>query len=311
MGLLLLKRVLDGLLTLLLITVATFLLIRLLPGGPFDQERRVPPAIQRNLEAQYHLHDPLPVQLMAYMGHLLQGDLGPSYQYKSRRVQAIVAEACVPSFLLGGLALALGVGGGMVLGTLAGVTTNPWVDKGLLLLGVTGLSAPSFLIAGGLVLVFSIGLGCLPTATLPPLWVSPAHWVLPTLALAVVPFAYSFLLVRTSVQDVKQAGFVRIKRSFGLPEPVVVFVHIARNALLPLVAIIGPIAAALLTGSFAIESMFAIPGLGKHFVSAVLNRDYTLVMGITLLYATLLIVLNTLSDILALSLNPKLRDAGH
>jgi oligopeptide transport system permease protein len=306
MRVLLLKRLLDGLLTLLLITVVTFFLIRLLPGGPFDQERRVPLAVQRNLEAQYHLHDPIPVQLVAYIGHLLQGDLGPSYQYKSRRVQSIVADACVPSFLLGGLALLLGLGAGFFFGTLAGVSTKPWLDWSLLLLGVAGLSAPSFLIAGGLVLVFSLSLGWLPTATLPPLWVSPAHWVLPTLALAVVPFAYSFLLIRTTVQEVKQASFVRIKRGFGLPESVVVFAHIARNSLLPLVTIVGPIAAALLTGSFAIESMFAIPGLGKHFVSGVLNRDYTLVMGITLLYATLLIILNIISDVLALMLNPKL-----
>ena len=186
---LLFKRFLDGLITLLIVVAMTFALMRLLPGGPFDRERVLAPEVQQNLEAQYHLHDPLPVQFMAYLGNLVQGDLGPSYQFKTRKVQTIVAEASGPSFALGAVALLLGLSLGLVLGTIAGVTPWPWLDKTLLLVGVTGLSCPAFLFGGALVLVFSLGLGWLPTATLPPLWESPRHWVLPTITLAIVPFA--------------------------------------------------------------------------------------------------------------------------
>lgn len=301
---LILRRLLTGLLTLFVVISLTFLLLRLMPGGPFDQDRKLPPAIQQNIEARYHLNEPLWQQYTLYLGGILRGDLGPSYKYKSRTVVDIVGEATVVSLKLGTIALLFGTTIGTALGALAGLTRNRVWDGLLMLLGVTSISTPLFILGGFLVLVFSLTLNWLPAATLE----TPKHYILPVLALSLVPFAYAFLLVRTSVQETRSRSYVLIKRSEGLPESVIAIKHILRNSLIPLASILGPVAAAIITGSFAIEYIFAIPGLGKHFVTAVTNRDYPLVMGITIVYGVALIVFNTLTDILYGILDPRLRE---
>lgn len=298
-----LKRLLAGLLTLFVVINLTFVLIRLMPGGPFDKEHATSPQIMQNLEAKYHLNEPLYIQYGIYIKNLLHGDLGPSYYYKSRTVNDIVSEAFGYSFLLGGLAMILGVGLGILLGTVAGMTRNLQLDGALSLLGVSSLSIPSFIFGGLLVLLFALQLNWLPAATLQ----TPRHYILPVITLSLVPFAYTFLLVRTAVRETRAQVFVLVKRSFGVQAPTVALRHVLRNSLVPLVSILGPIAAALVTGSFAVEYIFAVPGLGKHFVNAVSNRDYTLIMGITLLYSVVLIVFNTLTDILYGFLDPRLR----
>jgi oligopeptide transport system permease protein len=294
-------RLLSGLLTLWLVATVTFGLMRLLPGGPFDRDRKVPPAVQAALEERYHLNDSLPVQYGYYLKGLLQGDLGPSYKYQSRRVNDIVADAAGIPAVIGGLALVVGTLVGVLLGTLAGLF--PRFQSWLSLPGMVALSTPSFIVGGVLMLVFALWLGWLPVATLQ----SPAHFVLPVLTLSWVPLAFALMLIQTSIQEVKRQGYIGIKRAYGLSEWRIALAHILRNALLPLLSLMGPLAAALLTGSFAVEYIFAIPGLGRHFINAVTDRDYTLVMGITLLYSALLIVLNTLSDWLVARLNPRLR----
>ena len=301
---LILRRLLTGLLTLFVVISLTFVLLRLMPGGPFDQDRKVPPAILANMQARYHLNEPLWKQYAIYVGGILHGDLGPSYKYKSRTVSDIVGEATATSAKLGLMALLVGGLAGIALGALAGLSRNRWVDGLLTLLGVASISTPLFIFGGLLVLVFSLTLNWLPAATLE----TPAHYILPVLSLSLMPFSYAFLLTRTSVRETRTKQYVLIKRSEGLSEGVIAVRHILRNSLMPLVSIMGPIAAAIITGSFAVEFIFAVPGLGRHFVTAVTNRDYTLVMGITIVYGVALILFNTFSDILYGMLDPRMRD---
>jgi len=301
---LILRRLLAGLLTLFVVISLTFMLLRLMPGGPFDQERKVPPAIKANIEARYHLNEPLWKQYAIYMGGVLRGDLGPSYKYKSRSVTDIVGEATMTSGSLGLMALMVGTVFGVLLGALAGLSRNRTVDGLLTLLGVASISTPLFIFGGFLVLIFSLTLNWLPAAMLE----TPKHYILPVLSLSLMPFSYAFLLTRTTVRETRSKQYVLIKRSEGLSESVIAVRHILRNSLIPLVSILGPMAAAIITGSFAVEYIFAIPGLGKHFVTAVTNRDYTLVMGITIIYGVALIVFNTLTDILYGLLDPRLRE---
>jgi oligopeptide transport system permease protein len=301
-----LKRFWAGLVTLWVVMTLTFLLVRCLPGGPFDRERRVPPQVQANLEARYHLNAPVLLQYAYYLGNLLKGDLGPSYTYQFRSVNEMVGSGLWVSLKIGLIAMVLGLTAGILLGTLAGMAEEKWIDSLYALLGMASLSIPTFIFGGLLVLVCSLWLNILPTATLS----TPSHYVLPVLSLSLVPFSYSFLLIRTAVKETKLLGFVRIKRCYGIPEERVTLFHVLRNSLLPLISILGPVAAAIVTGSFAVEYIFAIPGLGKYFVSAVTNRDYTLVMGVTLVYSVLLVVFNTLADVLYGLLEPRLRNIG-
>lgn len=301
---LILRRLLTGLITLFVVISMTFLLLRLMPGGPFDQDRKLPPAIQANIEARYHLNEPLWKQYVIYLQGLSQGDFGPSFKYKSRSVGDIIGEATLTSTKLGLMALALGVSLGTLLGTIAGLSRNRFVDGLLTLTGVASISTPLFIFGGFLVLLFALNLSWLPAATLE----TPKHYILPVLTLSLMPFSYTFLLVRTSVQETRTQQHVLIKRSEGLPERVIALRHILRNSLIPLVSILGPITAAIITGSFAVEYIFAIPGLGKHFVTAVSNRDYTLVIGITIIYGLALIIFNTLTDIVYGFLDPRLRE---
>jgi len=301
---LILRRLLTGLLTLFVVISLTFALLRLMPGGPFDQERRVPPAIKANMEARYHLNEPMWKQYAIYVGGILHGDLGPSYKYKSRTVSDIVGEATATSAKLGLMALLVGGIVGVILGAIAGLSRNRWTDGFLTLLGVASISTPLFIFGGLLVLVFSLTLNWLPAATLE----TPAHYILPVLSLSLMPFSYAFLLTRTTVKETRSKQYVLIKRSEGVSENAIAVRHILRNSLIPLVSILGPIAAAIITGSFAVEYIFAIPGLGRHFVTAVTNRDYTLVMGITIVYGVALILFNTFTDILYGVLDPRLRE---
>jgi oligopeptide transport system permease protein len=301
---LILRRLLTGLLTLFVVISLTFVLLRLMPGGPFDQDRKIPPAILANMQARYHLNEPLWKQYAIYVGGVMRGDLGPSYKYKSRTVSDIVGEATATSAKLGFMAILVGGLIGLALGAIAGLSRSRWVDGLLTLLGVASISTPLFIFGGVLVLVFALTLNWLPAATLE----TPMHYILPVLSLSLLPFSYAFLLTRTTVQETRSKQYVLIKRSEGLSEGTIAVRHILRNSLMPLVSILGPIAAAIITGSFAVEYIFAIPGLGRHFVTAVTNRDYTLVMGITIVYGVALILFNTFTDILYGMLDPRMRE---
>ena len=298
------RQFLVGFATLFVVITLTFALMRFLPGGPFDEERALAPEIKASMAAKYHLDEPLWMQYTRYMSGIVQGDFGPSYKYKTRSVSNIVGEATGVSFFIGFIAMLVGTVPGVALGSIAGLTQRKNLDGALTLLGVTSVSMPSFIFGGFLVLIFSLWLRWLPAATL----ATPAHYVLPVATLALVPFAYAFLLIRTTVREMKLQPFVRIKHSFGIDRQRINLRHILRNSLLPLVSILGPIAAAVMTGSFAVEYIFAVPGLGRHFITAVSNRDYTVVMGITIVYSVALITFNMLTDIAYGCLDPRLRE---
>ena len=299
-------RLLQGIPVMLAVATVTFALLRFLPGGPFDREKALPPEILRNIEARYRLDEPVWVQYASYVGGLARGDFGPSYKYVGRDVGDILAEALPVSALLGSVALLLALGGGVSIGLAAGVRSGSPLDRGVMLLSVLGVSVPSFVLGAALMLGAGLWLRWLPAG----LWEGPAYVVLPAITLAALPLAYIAQLTRTSVIDVVDLDYVRTARAKGLSEGQVRRRHVLRNALLAVITYFGPLLAILLTGSFVVEKIFAIPGIGRFFVTAVTNRDYPLVLGVTLVYAALVILANLAVDLLYAWLDPRIRVAG-
>jgi oligopeptide transport system permease protein len=300
------SRLLQGVLVLWVVATITFALLRLLPGGPFDREKVLPPDVMRNVEARYDLDAPLSLQYLRYLGALLRGDLGPSYKYLGRDVADILRDALPVSLWLGAAALALALGVGVSVGLTAGTHRGRPPDHATTLLAVFGMSVPSFVLGALLILGFGLGLGWLPAA----LWEGPSHVVLPAVTLAAAPAAYVARLTRAGVLDVIDMDYVRTARAKGLPEARVRRRHVLRNALLAVVTYFGPLLAVLLTGSFVVEQIFAIPGMGRFFVTAVTNRDYPLVLGVTLVYAAFVILANLAVDLLYAWLDPRIRGGG-
>ena len=299
-------RILQGIPVLLIVASITFALLRFLPGGPFEREKALPPEILRNIEARYHLDEPLGRQYLRYLADLARGDLGPSYKYVGRDVSQILGEALPVSLQLGAAAFVLACVFGVAMGLLAAVWRGSAADRGIMLLALLGVSVPSFVLAAVLVLGVGLGLGWLPAA----LWEGPLYAVLPAITLAALPTAYVAQLTRTSVIEVIDLDHVRTARAKGLSEMRVRLRHVLRNALLAVVTYFGPLLAVLLTGSFVVEHIFAIPGIGRFFVTAVSNRDYPLVMGVTLLYAVLVVGANLAVDLLYGWLDPRIRLGG-
>jgi oligopeptide transport system permease protein len=301
-----LLRLLQGIPVLVAVATVTFALLRFLPGGPFDREKALPPEILRNIEARYHLDEPIALQYVRYLAGLARGDLGPSYKYVGRDVAAILAEALPVSVRLGSVALLIAVVFGVAAGLVAGTRRGSRVDRGVMLAALLGVSVPSFVLGAALILVVGLWLGWLPAA----LWEGPLYVVLPALTLAALPTAYVAQLTRTSVIDVVDLDYVRTARAKGLSERSIQLRHVLRNALLAVVTYFGPLLAILLTGSFVVEQIFAIPGMGRFFVTAVTNRDYPLVLGVTLVYAGLVVLANLAVDLLYGWLDPRIRLGG-
>lgn len=299
----LLRRLLGSIPTLLLLLTLTFFTLRLAPGGPFDGERAFPAEIQANINAKYGLDQPLPLQFAGWMEDVIRGDLHESFQYIGRPVTEIISESLPTSLLLGGLALVFSIAIGIPLGALAAWKQNTAWDASAMFLAISGVSLPSYLVASLLVLVFSLGLGWLP----PALWEGPSSMILPVLTLGLRPMAIIARLTRASMIEALASDYIRTAYGKGLPARVVVFKHALKNSLIPVLTVLGPTAANLVTGSFLVEVVFQIPGMGKHFVGAVINRDYPLVMGVTLVYGAILIVSNLLVDLLYAWVDPRIR----
>ena len=293
-----------GWLPLVLFCVATlsFFLMRFAPGGPFDGERNLPPVIERNIRAKFDLDKPLWQQYVLYLGALCKGDLGPSFKYRDRTVNEIIGEAFPVSFALGLFAMSLATLLGVSLGAAAAVRKNTAVDYATMGVAMVGISLPSFVLAMLLLMVFGFWFRVLPVAG----WGTPWHAILPGLTLAAGPTAYIARLMRGSMLEELSQDYVRTAWAKGLSESTVVLRHALRNAILPVVSFLGPCAAAVLTGSVVVEKIFAVPGLGTHFVNGALNRDYTLVMGLILLYSTLLVVFNLAADLVLAWLDPRI-----
>jgi oligopeptide transport system permease protein len=298
-----LKRFIGAWPTLLILIALAFFMIRAAPGGPFDSERNLPPEIEANLRAAYHLDEPLIAQFGRYLGGLARGDFGPSFQYKDFTVTELIASGFPVSLRLGGLAMLLAVVVGVAIGTLAALRHNGPADRIAMAVAMTGISIPNFVMAPLLILVFAIYLGWLPAGGLGE--GSPSHLVLPVIALALPQIAYISRLTRGSMIEVLNSPFIRTARAKGLPERKVVLGHALKPALLPVVSYLGPATAAVITGSVVIEQIFGVPGLGRYFVQGALNRDYTLVMGVVVFYGILIIAFNFIVDLIYAWLDPR------
>jgi oligopeptide transport system permease protein len=300
-----LLRLLGAIPTLLLVIVLAFLMMRAAPGGPFDAERVLPPAIEANIARAYHLDEPLPRQFWRYLRGLLAGDLGPSYRYRDYTVAELIGSAFPLSLKLGMLAMLAAVVAGVSAGTVAALRRNSFLDRALMAVAMTGISVPVFVIAPLLVLFFAVRLDWLPAG-----WSGnegPARLVLPVIALALPQIAYIARLTRASMIDVLARDFIRTARAQGLGTLAIVRHHALRPAMLPVLSYLGPAVAAILTGSVVVEEIFGIPGLGQFFVRGALNRDYTLVLGIVIFYAALVIALNLVVDVLYALVDPRIR----
>jgi len=305
-----LRFALGGLLTavptLLVLVTLSFFLMHAAPGGPFDSERSLPPEIEARLAAEFHLDEALPAQFLRYLGGLLHGDLGPSFQYEGQTVASLITAGAPVSALVGAAALLLALVGGIGLGALASMRPGSRLDRGLMLLALTGLSVPSYVIAPLLILVFAITLAWLPAGG----WDgSVAAAVLPAIALALPQLAAIARLTRSALGEALDAPWIRTARAKGLPEHLIVLRHALKPALLPVLSYLGPAAAGLMTGSVVVEQVFGIPGIGRHFVQGALNRDYTLVLGVVLFYGALVIAFNFLVDLAYGALDPRARPA--
>jgi oligopeptide transport system permease protein len=290
--------------TLLVLVTVVFFLVRLAPGGPFDAEKALPPEIEANLNAKYHLDEPLLQQYFRYLGQIATFDFGPSFQYKDWTVNELIAEGFPVSLTVGGLAMILAFVGGTLIGIAAAVRQNSPADYGIMGFAMLGISIPNFVVAPILILLFAVYAEWLPAGGWD--W-SLQRMVLPVVTLALPVVAYVARLTRGSMIEVLHSNFIRTARAKGLPERVVIRKHALKPALLPVISYMGPATAGLITGSVVIERIYAIPGLGSHFVQGALNRDYTLVMGVVIFYGFLIILLNFLVDLLYAWLNPRIR----
>lgn len=305
MGRHILRRVATAVPTLLVIVTLSFFLMRLAPGGPFDQERPIPPEILRNIETAYHLDEPLWQQYLRYVGGLARLDFGPSYRTKDFTVGELLVQGAPASFKVGGLAVLLATLLGLIAGIVAALRQNSAADYGVMSAAMVGIAIPNFVMAPLLTLLFGVMLGWLPVGG----WGGGGlrNLVLPVVALALPQVARVARLVRGAMIEQLHANHVRTARAKGLRERIVIVRHALRGALLPVISYLGPMTAALLTGSVVIEQIFSIPGIGRYFVQAALDRDYTVVMGVVVVYAALIVTLNLVVDVLYSLLDPKVR----
>jgi oligopeptide transport system permease protein len=297
------RRLLETIPVLLIIITATFFMVRFVPGGPFTAEKAVTPEILANLNKHYGLDKPVFQQYLDYLGSLMRGDLGPSFKYANRTVNEIIADALPVSLELGATSLAIALVLGISLGVFAALRRNSWVDYLCTGVSTIGICLPTFVLGPLLVLFFAIYLGWFNASG----WYSPIDRVLPAMTLGFVYAAYIARLTRGGMLEVLSQDYIRTARAKGANESRVIIRHAMRGGLLPVVSFLGPATAGILTGSFVIETIFQIPGLGREFVKSAFNRDYTLVLGTVILYASLIITLNLVVDLVQVWLNPKLK----
>jgi len=300
-----LGRLLGIVPTLFVIVTAAFFVMRLAPGGPFDEEQALPPEIAANLEAAYGLDQPVHVQYGRYLAALAHGDLGPSFKYKDYRVSELIALGLPVTVTIGLLALVVAIAAGVALGVAAALRHDGAVDHAVMGAALIGIAVPKIVLAPVLALCFGVWLGWLPVAGWEP--GSVRHTVLPVVTLALPFIAYIARLTRGSLLEVLQAPYIRTARAKGLSRGALLRRHALKPTLLPVVSYLGPAAAALLTGSLVVEQVFGLPGVGRYFVQGAINRDYTLVMGMVIFYAALILLLNLVVDLLYGWLDPRIR----
>ena len=302
----LLKRVLYMVITLFVITSLTFFLMKLIPGTPFANGSKLSPQQQELMLENYGLNEPLPVQYAKYMGNLLQGDLGISFQFNNVPVTDLIIDRLGASMQLGFQALFFGTLVGIVLGIIAALKQNTWLDYGSTFLAVLGKSVPNFVFAGLLQYYVGVKLGWLPIL----FWTSWEHTILPTIALSMFPIAIAARFMRTEMIDVLGSDYITLARAKGANYFEVAFKHGMRNALIPVITVLGPLAVSMMTGSLVIEKIFAIPGIGDQFVKSIQVNDYSVIMGTTILFSVLFVIIILVVDILYGLIDPRIRLSG-
>ena len=308
MGKFIFIRLAQAIPVLFVVITATFFLIRSAPGGPFDSEKAVLPEVKRALEAQYNLDLPLHQQYLSYLGDLAKGDLGPSFKYPGRSVNEVLESGLPVTFELGLYSLCFALFIGVLAGVFASLRPNTSQDYIPMGMAMIGICMPSFLLGPLMVLVFGIYFEWLPIAGWGDL---PGDKILPSITLGSAYAAYIARLSRAGMLEILSQDYIRTARAKGLPEWLVVIKHALRGGLIPVIAFLGPAFAGLLAGSFVVETIFQIPGLGRFYVQAAFNRDYTMILGTTVFFSTLIIAFNLISDVIAAWLNPRLRIQFH
>lgn len=305
MARLIVRRLFEAVPVLFVIITITFFMVRLAPGGPFDDEKSVSAEVQAQLDAYYHLDEPLSRQYFGYLGGLLKGDLGPSFKYSARSVNEFIRLGFPVSVELGvyGLIVALTVG--LLAGTMAALRPNTVRDYAPMSFAMIGICVPNFVLGPLLILIFGLWMDWLPVSG----WEEPQDKILPALTLGAMYAAYIARLTRGGMLEILSHDFIRTARAKGLSRRRVLWRHALRGGILPVVAYLGPMTAYLVSGSFVVETIFQIPGLGRFFVEAAFNRDYTLILGLVIFYATIIVFLNLLADLAQVWLDPRLRNA--
>lgn len=301
-----LARIGEALLTLWLLATLCFFLLRAAPGGPFDSEKSAPPEVQAAIEAQYRFDQPLLSQYGHWLGDVVRGQLGPSFQYPDYSVNELIAASLPVSLLNGGLALLLALLVGLPLGVWAALHSGSWTDRVLMLGASMGLAMPKFVVAPLLILLFAVTLQWLPAGGWDGSWRSV---ILPVIALSLPNLAYCARLTRASMLEVLGADYLQAARGRGLSETRLLFAHALRPGLLPVVAWLSPALINVVSGSAVVEQVFGIPGVGRYFVQGALNRDYTLVLGVVLVIGAAIVVINAIMDWVRSAMDPRLRDA--
>ena len=300
-----LKRILEAIPTMLVLITVSFFLMRFAPGSPFSSERTLPPQVMANINAKYGLDKPVLEQYLTYLTNVIQGDLGPSFKYKDFTVNELVASALPVSAKIGAFAFVFALVFGVFVGTIAALNQNTWLDYSIMSTAMIGVVLPSFVLAPGLIYLFSIDLGWFPAGG----WLDGSfkYMVLPVLGMSMLYVATFARITRGSMIETLNSNFIRTARSKGLSFPYIVMKHALKPAMLPVVSYMGPAFVGIITGSVVIETIFGLPGIGKLFVNAAFNRDYSLVMGVTILIGFLFILFNAVVDILLAYVDPKIR----
>lgn len=297
------QRVLYALLALLVVVTVTFLFMHAIPGGPFQREKALPEAVKKNIEARYKLDQPLHRQYLDYLSHLAKGDLGPSFKYRGQTVNDIIRARFPVSLQLGTAAILIALLFGVPAGILAALYQNKFPDHIVMFFSTIGVAMPSFVIGTLLMYYLSYRWGLLPSS----MWGTPRHVIMPAIALAGLPMAFIARLTRSSMLEVLGQDYMKTAIAKGLPRLRILWVHGIKNAIIPVITYLGPLVAGVLTGSFIVENIFAVPGLGKHFVISIYNRDYTVILGVTVFYCVLLIGANLLVDLIYPLLDPRIQ----